>query len=170
MQALLAGLLLLIISGCTFIQEDPVSLMKKPDLPTDKATLNGAIQSALLKNKLEGSIVRPRSDVDSSSIRIHDLDNDGIMEAVVFYQTPDDEVKIHGMIMRRQGDTWVKKLDFDGEGTVLESFDFVDFTNDGKVDIVAGFSRGDENLQNLLAVYSFSGIHSKNTGFAIFEL
>ena len=43
MQALLAGLLLLIISGCTFIQEDPVSLMKKPDLPTDKATLNGAI-------------------------------------------------------------------------------------------------------------------------------
>ena len=120
MQALLAGLLLLIISGCTFIQEDPVSLMKKPDLPTDKATLNGAIQSALLKNKLEGSIVRPRSDVDSSSIRIHDLDNDGIMEAVVFYQTPDDEVKIHGMIMR-EGDTWVKKLDFDGEGTVLES-------------------------------------------------
>ena len=131
--------------------------MKKPDLPTDKATLNGAIQSALLKNKLEGSIVRPRSDVDSSSIRIHDLDNDGIMEAVVFYQTPDDEVKIHGMIMQQQGDTWVKKLDFDGEGTVLESFDFVDFTNDGKVDIVAGFSRGDENLQNLLAVYSFSG-------------
>lgn len=157
MQALLAGLLLFILSGCTFIQ-DPVSLMKRPDLPTDKATLNGAIQSALLKKKLNaGAIIRPRSDVDSSSIRIHDLDNDGIMEAVVFYQTPDDEVKIHGMIMQQQGDTWVKKLDFDGEGTVLESFDFVDFTNDGKVDIVAGFSRGEENLQNLLAVYSFSG-------------
>ncbi|MGG3281472.1 hypothetical protein [Paenibacillus solani] len=154
LQALLSGLLLFIISGCSFIQ-DPVSLMKKPDLPTDKATLNGAIQSALQKEN--GSIIRPRSDVDSSSIRIHDLDNDGVMEAVVFYQTPDEDVKIHGMIMQQQGDTWVKKLDFDGEGTVLESFDFVDFTNDGSVEIVAGFSRGEENLQNLLAVYSFSG-------------
>ncbi|GAE05395.1 hypothetical protein [Paenibacillus sp. JCM 10914] len=156
-QVILSGLLLFILSGCTFIQ-DPVSLMKRPELPTDKATLHGAIQSALQKKKLaSGSIIRPRSDVDSSSIRIHDLDNDGIMEAVVFYQTPDEEVKIHGMIMQQQGDTWVKKLDFEGEGTVLESFDFVDFRNDGSVDIVAGFSRGDENLQNLLTVYSFGG-------------
>lgn len=156
-QALLSGLLLFILSGCTFIQ-DPVSLMKRPELPTDKATLNGAIQSALQKIKVDyGSIIRPRSDADSSSIRIHDLDNDGVLEAVVFYQTPDEEIKIHGMIMQQQGDTWVKKLDFDGEGTILESFDFVDFSNDGSVDIVAGFSRGEENLQNLLTVYSFSG-------------
>ncbi|HAF97315.1 MULTISPECIES: hypothetical protein [Paenibacillus] len=156
-QALLSGLLLFLLSGCTFIQ-DPVSLMKKPELPADKATLHGAIQTALQKRKTDtGAIIRPRSDVDSSSIRIQDLDNDGVLEAVVFYQTPDEEVKIHGMIMQQQGDAWVKLLDFDGEGTVLESFDFVDFTNDGKVDIVAGFSRGEENLQNLLIVYSFSG-------------
>ncbi|WP_327204865.1 hypothetical protein [Paenibacillus sp. DMB20] len=51
----------------------------------------------------------------------------------------------------------MKKIDFDGEGTVLESFDLIDITNDGKLDIVAGFSRGEKELQNGLAVYTFTG-------------
>ncbi|MFI2855798.1 hypothetical protein ACH6EH_01510 [Paenibacillus sp. JSM ZJ436] len=152
-----AGLMALLLSGCSFIS-DPVSLMTTPDLPADKATLMGAVSSALsAKGSEKGDIIRPRRDPDPSSIRIEDLNGDGVMEAVVFYKTPNQEVQIHGMIMQEQGSSWVKKLDFDGEGTVLESFELIDITNDGKLDIVAGFSRGQEELQNGLAVYSFTG-------------
>lgn len=59
-----------------------------------------------------------------------------------------------------QGGTWVKKLTFDGEGTVLESFKLVDLTNDGTLDIVAGFSSGDSGDggdQKGLIVYSYTG-------------
>ncbi|WP_234032759.1 hypothetical protein [Paenibacillus faecalis] len=153
MKAAVSGLLLLLLSGCSFIS-DPVSLMTPPDLPADKATLMGAIKAQLPENS---NIIRPRSDSGPSSIRVEDLNNDGVMEAVVFYKTPNEEVQIHGMLLQQQGNTWIKKLDFDGEGTVLESFDLTDITNDGMVDIVAGFSRGEENLQNGLVVYTFSG-------------
>lgn len=146
-------MVLMMLSGCSFI-EDPISLIKTPDLPADKASLKGVIQSQLPAG---ASILRPRSDTDSSQIRIEDLNNDGVLEAVVFYQTPDEEIQVHGMILQQQGDTWVKNLDFDGEGTVLESFDFVDLTNDGTSEIVAGFSRGDKELQNGLIVYSYTG-------------
>lgn len=153
MTAAVSGLLMLVLGGCSFIS-DPVSLMTTPDLPADKATLMGAIN---LQKPENSNIIRPRSDSGPSSIRVEDLNNDGIMEAVVFYKTPNEEVQIHGMILQQQGNTWVKKLDFDGEGTMLESFDLIDITNDGKFDIVAGFSRGEEDLQNGLVVYTFSG-------------
>lgn len=152
-----ASVLTLFLGGCSFIS-DPVSLMKTPDLPADKATLAGAVIAAINASSSDkGEIIRPRSDSNPNSIRIEDLNNDGIMEAVVFYRTPNEEVQIHGMIMQQQGNSWVKKLDFDGEGKVLESFDLIDITNDGNLDIVAGFSRGEKELQNGLAVYSFSG-------------
>ncbi|WP_343045088.1 VCBS repeat-containing protein [Paenibacillus lemnae] len=152
-----SGCLIMLLSGCSFIS-DPVSLMTTPDLPADKATLMGAVISSINGSGTEkGDIIRPRSDSDPSSIRIEDLNNDGIMEAVVFYKTPNEEVQIHGMILQQQGNSWVKKLDFDGEGTVLESFDLIDITNDGKLDIVAGFSRGERELQNGMAVYTFTG-------------
>ncbi|WP_379126950.1 hypothetical protein [Paenibacillus sp. sgz500958] len=147
---LLAGT---VLSGCTSFISDPVSRMITPRLPEDKATLMAAINSL----KPVGSLlIRPAND-DDSSIFTEDLNNDGVPETIVFYETPGEAVQIHGMILENQGSSWVKKLIFDGEGTVLESVDLQDVTNDGKLDIVAGFSRGDEGLQKGLVVYSYSG-------------
>lgn len=107
-----AGILALsLLSGCTFIS-DPVSRMKSPRLSEDKATLMTAINSLKL--------IRPIND-DDSSIRTEDLSGDGIPETLVFYETPGEAVVIHGLILEKQGDSWIKKLTFDGAGTVLES-------------------------------------------------
>jgi hypothetical protein len=141
------------LSGCTSFISDPVSRMTSPQLPEDKATLIAAINTL----KPAGSLlIRPAND-DDSSIFTEDLNDDGVPETIVFYETPGEAVQIHGMILENQGSSWVKKLVFDGEGTVLESVDLKDVTNDGKIDIVAGFSRGDEGLQKGLVVYSYSG-------------
>ncbi|WP_379247900.1 hypothetical protein [Paenibacillus sp. GCM10028914] len=151
MKAAMSGVLMFVLGGCSFIS-DPVSLMTAPKLPADEETLMGAINSQKPENS---NIIRPRNSSDPSSIRVKDLNNDGIMEAVVFYITPNEDVQIHGMILQQQGNSWVKKLDFEGEGTMLETFDLIDITNDGNFEIVAGFSRGEEGVQNGLVVYTY---------------
>lgn len=142
-----ATLSLSVLSGCTFIS-DPVSKMKAPQLSADKATLMAAINSHIPAGT---ELIRPVN--DESSIFTEDLNNDGIMESLVFYRTPSEAVEIHGMILEKQGDAWVKKLVFDGDGTMLESVDLKDMTGDGKLNIITGYSRGEEKG---LVVYSYS--------------
>ncbi|MEK4006611.1 hypothetical protein [Paenibacillus sp. FSL H3-0333] len=145
-----AALSLFALSGCTFIS-DPVSQMRVPQLPADKASLMAAINSSL--KALDGTLIRPAND-DNSSIFTEDLDQDGVMETLVFYQTKNEAVVNHGMILEKQGDTWVKKLTFDGVGNILDSVDLQDVTGDGKLNIIAGYSRGEEKG---MVVYSYSG-------------
>lgn len=151
-RTLAAIVLTAALSGCTYIS-DPVSQMKMPRLPEDKATLRTAINSMLPPG---ASLLRPANN-DDSSIRTEDLNKDGVLEAIVFYETPDEAVQIHGMILEKQGKEWVKRLVFDGEGTILESVSLRDVTNDGKLDIVVGFSRSEEVLQKALVVWSYPG-------------
>ncbi|MBT2287902.1 hypothetical protein J7E73_01915 [Paenibacillus albidus] len=140
--------LLAVLSGCTFFS-DPVSQMKSPRLSEDKATLMAAISSL---TPLPSALLRPVND-DDSLIFTEDLNKDGVMETLVFYETPGEAVQIHGMILEKQGEAWVKKLVFDGDGTVLESVDLRDMTGDGHLDIIVGYSRGEEKG---LVVYSYS--------------
>ncbi|WP_025692904.1 hypothetical protein [Paenibacillus zanthoxyli] len=143
-----AGILALsLLSGCSFIS-DPVSRMKSPRLSEDKATLMAAISTLKL--------IRPNND-DDSSIRTEDLNGDGVPETLVFYETPGETVEIHGLILEKQSGSWVKKLTFDGAGTVLESVEIRDLTGDGIPEIICGYSRGEEGLQKGLVVYSYSG-------------
>ncbi|MDQ0087713.1 hypothetical protein J2T12_001119 [Paenibacillus anaericanus] len=148
--ALVGCFLLLVLSGCTFIS-DPKTLMKTPELSSEKASLKSVIEA-----ELKGApIVSPRNVSDVSAIRVADLNKDGIDEAVVFYETPEETVRIHGLILARLGDTWEPKVRFDGEGQVLESFDLKDMTGDGHIDIIAGFSSGDKELQKGLTIYTY---------------
>ncbi|WP_249899073.1 hypothetical protein [Paenibacillus sp. PK3_47] len=144
-----AALSLSVLSGCTFIS-DPVSRMKVPDLSADKASLMTAINSLIPAGS---SLIRPTNNNDSS-IFTEDLDNDGTLETLVFYLTSNEAVLIHGMILEKQEDGWVKKLDFDGDGTQLDSVDLRDLTGDGKLNIITGYSRGEEKG---MVVYNYSG-------------
>ncbi|OMF95871.1 hypothetical protein [Paenibacillus sp. FSL R7-0273] len=138
-----------VLSGCTFIS-DPVSKMKAPELTADKASLMTAIKSQM---PASASLIRPSGEEDSS-IFTEDLDKDGTLETLVFYLTENESVLIHGMILEKTEDGWVKKLDFDGDGTQLESVDLKDVTGDGKLDIIAGYSRG---VEKGMVVYTYSG-------------
>ncbi|AIQ18730.1 hypothetical protein H70357_20010 [Paenibacillus sp. FSL H7-0357] len=143
------SLSLSILSGCTFIS-DPVLRMKAPELSADKASLMTAITSHMPAG---ASLIRPVSD-DDSSIFTEDLDKDGTMETLVFYSTKNEAVLIHGMILEKRDDVWEKKLVFDGGGTELDSVDLRDVTGEGKLNIIAGYSRG---VEKGMVVYSYSG-------------
>ncbi|NWL90149.1 hypothetical protein DMN77_21595 [Paenibacillus sp. 79R4] len=142
-------LLLLLLSGCSII-DDPKALMRTPQLSSDRESLFNVINV-----ETKGSIIAPK-DV-KSSIRTADLDNDGVKEAIVFYETPDETVRIHGMILKQEGDSWSVKVRFDGEGQNLETFDLKDLGGDGRLNIIAGFSGGGEDVQKGLTVYSYDG-------------
>lgn len=98
------------------------------------------------------SLIRPTGD-DDSSIFTEDLDKDGTIETLVFYLTKNEASLIHGMILEKQDDVWLKKLVFDGGGMELESIDLRDVTGDGKLEIITGYSRGEEKG---LVVYTYS--------------
>lgn len=146
-----SALLLLVLSGCNFMM-DPKLLMKTPELSSDKETLRSVINA-----ELKGAVIRPRDAADISSIRVVDLNKDGIMEAVVFYETPMEKVKVHGLILENRDNTWIPKVRFDGEGQVLESFELKEVTGNGEINIVAGFSSGEKQTQKGLIVYSYTG-------------
>lgn len=148
-----ACLTLFILGGCSIIS-DPVSLMKTPQISAENESLRAFITSQLPKG---ATLIRARDNDNTSLIRFADLNNDGKKEVIVFYETLDQEVQLHGSIFENQNGEWIQKLTFDGEGKVLESLRFKDVTNDGSIDMIAGFSRGDEELQSGLVVYSYQG-------------
>ncbi|MBP1999829.1 hypothetical protein J2Z69_000848 [Paenibacillus shirakamiensis] len=143
-------MLLMLLSGCDLIM-DPKLLMKSPELTSDNQTLKSVID----QNIPGGVLIRPRGSKDVSTIRTVDLNQDGTKEAVVFYETPNETVKIHGMILEEAKDTWTVKTVFDGEGDVLESLEFADLNHDGKLEIVAGYSREDQDIDKGLTIYRY---------------
>lgn len=151
------SVLLVVLSGCNIIK-DPKSLMETPQLSSDRESLISVINA-----ETKGArIIRPRDVKDISSIRTIDLNNDGIMEAIAFYETPDETVRIHGLILEHVSGVWSPKVRFDGEGQVLETFALRDITGDGKPDIIAGFSSGEDDAQKGLTVYTYDGQEVNN--------
>ncbi|WP_198402156.1 hypothetical protein [Paenibacillus crassostreae] len=152
-RACTACLTLLILGGCSIIS-DPVSLMKTPQISAENESLRTFITSQLPKG---AELIRARENDNTSLIRFADLDSDGKKEVVVFYETTDQAVPLHGSIFENQNGTWVQQFTFDAEGKILESLQILDLTNDGSLNIIAGFSRGDGDLQNGLVVYNYNG-------------
>nr|WP_237690594.1 hypothetical protein [Paenibacillus caui] len=153
---LIGCLLMLVLSGCD-LDFDPKASMKTPQLSLDKESLRSVVNLYLAQLPSGGTPIRPNDNGTASLIRVQDFDNDGINEALVFYETPDDPVPIHGVIFENKGKTWVPEAKIDGEGQVLESLQLADLTHDGKIDIIAGYSNGEQQVQKGLSVYSFSG-------------
>lgn len=137
-----------VLSGCTVIS-DPKGLMRKPMMSTDKEKLLNVVQR---EQPPESKLIRPKDMNNTSMIRVEDLNGDGTREAIVFYETPNENVRIHGMLLEEQGDSWVKKLTFDVPGNELQSFKVLDITNDGNPDIILGVSLQE---QRALTAYSY---------------
>lgn len=148
--------LLIMLSGCSIIT-DPKLLMREPSLSSDKSTLLSVINNEIRGEMKGATIVRPRNSNDVSSIRVADLNQDGIKEAIVFYETPEEAVRLHGLIMSNINDQWKVQTKFDIEGQILESFELRDMTGNGHINIVVGYSGENNEAQKGLTVYSYSG-------------
>lgn len=153
--------LLIVLSGCSIIT-DPKLLMREPSLSSDKSTLLSVINNEIRGEMKGATIVRPRNSNDVSSIRVADLNQDGIKEAVVFYETPEEVVRLHGLILNNINDQWRVQAKFDIEGQILESFELKDMTGNGNINIVVGYSSENNDAQKGLTVYAYKGNKVEN--------
>ncbi|WP_229106259.1 FG-GAP repeat domain-containing protein [Paenibacillus sp. 1001270B_150601_E10] len=141
-----------IINGCEVVQ-DPKLLMSVPKLPEEQANLMSIINAQLPEGAEK---VRPNNSSDGSAVRMADLDGDGKAEAIVFYEVPDSEVRLHGMILKSDGKEWTKVADFEGGGVSLDYVETVDLTRDNRLDLLVGYgSQDQDSLNKGMVVYSF---------------
>ncbi|SMG24265.1 FG-GAP repeat domain-containing protein [Paenibacillus aquistagni] len=141
-----------IINGCEWVQ-DPKLLMSVPKLPEEQANLMSIINAQLPEG---GEKVRPNNSTDGSAVRMADLDGDGKAEAIVFYEIPDSDVRLHGMILKSDGKEWKKVADFEGGGVRLDYVETVDLTRDNRLDLLVGYGSQDrDSLNKGMVVYSF---------------
>ncbi|MCR8631165.1 hypothetical protein [Paenibacillus radicis (ex Xue et al. 2023)] len=109
------------------------------------------------------SLVRPKKSKTTGSIFVNDLDRDGILEAIVYYQASENNKGLTGMLWQQKGDTWKLLNEFQGEGYELDTLMFDDVTDDGSLEVIAGYSGGEKVAKGLI-VYRFDG-HNFNKIF-----
>ncbi|UHA73604.1 hypothetical protein [Paenibacillus sp. 481] len=137
----------LFLGGCEFVL-DPKSLMAVPRLTDDETKMNNVILSHLPK---DGTQISPRG---ASPIHTTEMNNDGNKEAIVFYETPNRDVYLHGMIFTSDGESWTKNAEFDGVGSELDVVQTADLNGDGANELIVGYGNFD-NFNKGMHVYTY---------------
>ncbi|MFS1513901.1 hypothetical protein VQL36_15860 [Chengkuizengella sp. SCS-71B] len=138
-----------ILSGCIAFENNE-SLMKPPK-PVSK--INAAIQSFLPS---DASIIIAETGNYVDSYSLIDLNGDGLLEVIAFY-TGTHEVSVQGLVLKETNGEWNVLHNFEGDGNALYELDFVDVTNDGFLEIVAGYSFSDAYEVRGLVIYQYDG-------------
>ncbi|NDI36690.1 VCBS repeat-containing protein [Chengkuizengella sediminis] len=138
-----------LLSGCVVFETNE-SLMKPPQ---PVSNINAVIQSYLPSDT---SIIKASTGEYLNSYSLIDLDGDGLLEVVAFY-TGKQKVTVHGMVLKETNGEWNVVHTFEGDGNALYELDFVDVTNDGLLEIVAGFSFSDAYEVRGLVIYQYDG-------------
>lgn len=145
-------LCLAVLSGCDLIT-DPKLLMKSPQLTENQLSLRNVIDAYTPPD----TKVQPRGQYAIQSIQTDDLDNNGNLDAVVFYESSKRDRNAQGIIFEETDDGWVVKQRFEAVGKKLLSLEYKDLNHDGKKEIIAGFSSEGVEDQYKLAVYAYDG-------------
>ncbi|MFS1513900.1 VCBS repeat-containing protein [Chengkuizengella sp. SCS-71B] len=137
-----------LISGCEVLKKNE-SLMTPPQ---PVSLINEAIKFFIPS---DAAILEAVTGEYQSSYSLIDLDGDGLLEAITFY-TGDQENYVQGLVLKETNGEWDIVQTFEGEGNALYELDFVDVTNDGLLDIIAGFFVEDNFYLNKgLAIYQY---------------
>lgn len=102
----------------------------------------------VLKDKL------PQDIELKDNIEILDLDNDGKLECIVSYINKKENRPLRILILSMENDRWVFKNEIKNVGENFDKVLYKDITNDGKLEIVAGF-KGGENLSKGISIYEY---------------
>ncbi|MDP5272711.1 hypothetical protein [Chengkuizengella axinellae] len=140
------------LSGCQLVISNE-SLMKPPGLVNTMASLEQTILSHLSS---EAVLMTPLTGEHQNVKTVMDLDRDGTLEAVVFYKENEHAI-VKGLLFSEKDGEWTKVQTFLGDGNTLYELEIKDVTNDGVLDVIAGFSfRNDgKDARKGLAVYQY---------------
>lgn len=153
LSCLLAVVLMLNLTACTGFFTNPISLMQPPKLSGNLVEIENELFSLYPDYQLS----YPSSGNFRNAIIIRDLNDDGVNESVVFYQTQENQTTtVHMSIFGRNEKEWVLKYDTALAGSGIERVEFKDVCFDTAEEILVGLKL--YNVQeNQLNVYGYTG-------------
>ncbi|MDP5272706.1 hypothetical protein [Chengkuizengella axinellae] len=147
-------ILVFISSGCQGFQTNE-SLMKPP---APFFNIKEAIQAFVPSN---ATILEANTGEFLDPFTIIDLDGNGTLEAILFYSGIKEGI-VQGLLLEEINGKWEVAQTFEGDGNTLYELDFIDVTNDGLLDIIAGFSFTNQYFERGLSVFHNSGNEIRN--------
>lgn len=152
--------LLICLCGCSGLSLKSVdSLMRPPLVSGVDSKLKTAFENAVTdKNKTPGvsagiTLIPPSSGDYRSAFVLHDIDNDGENEAIVFYSKQDDPSKAHMNVLDYVRGEWVSVADFAATGSSVNFVRFVQMSSSGCPAIFVSQSIYDNDSSKMLSVY-----------------
>lgn len=123
---------------------------------------NAGVQSAVDEYCKSGySIKIPATGNYTTSFILKDIDGDKINEAVAFYEPSNKVGTISMAVIKKSGERWSVIANVDGTATDVNSVDFCDFNNDGKLEIIVCWSVVSKQTGTSINVYSQNENDSK---------
>lgn len=144
----------LFLDGCTSLKIVSVdSLIRAPKLTGENASLQEAFEKSL-KNAAV-ALKTPASGDSRSSYVFHDIDNDGLDEAFVFYalKSASNDIRVN-VLSRDSSGEWESVADFQGAGNEVYSIEFVDMNDDGYKEILVSWQFADSKGNKNLSIYT----------------
>ena len=133
----LVSSLIVLLAGCfTMTTEELYSM---PQLPEEYQDLQMLIDGLFAEG---AEYSAPATGSNRSAVQLQDINHDGSDEAVAFLNFPGEESPLKIYIFSRVGNDYVPSAVLEGEGTSIDSVDYVDMDGDGVDEIIVGWQLG----------------------------
>ncbi|MDR3552036.1 MAG: hypothetical protein P4L75_02825, partial [Clostridia bacterium] len=158
MAILLALILMITLSGCETAPTDITDLLLPPKLTGDQLAIEKALEANigtkyLLKYPLTGKY--------RTAFILHDIDGDGVDEALALYSLDNETAGTHIMVLKEVSGKWQKQCDISGDGNEVNRIEFGDYDGSGRQYLTVGWTLF--NSTDLgLSVYSIQNKTLKN--------
>ena len=150
---LIAAVLCFVMSGCSSVGLSVDTLMHPPKAVGDKAD----IQALIDKTAGEGHTLKyPQSGNFRSAITMHDIDSDGVDEAVAFYLPQGDIATVNMMVMDDIDNSWQVVGNFKSQSSAVDSLNFCDIDGDGFSEVIPTYKTYSPTI-NQLALFIYDG-------------
>ncbi len=151
--AVLGVSLLLSAGGCGITNLSKDDMLRPPKTMGDEAEIEQLIASS---SKGGYTLKYPKSGSHRNAVTMHDIDGDGVNEAIAFFRDRDKDgsTGVHIMVMYERDGKWALSGDLTTETTDVDCLDFSDVNYDGTQEILVGYSTYTAGV-NFLSVYTY---------------
>ncbi len=146
---LLTAVLLLSVSGCSFVNPDVEKKLRAPHAQGEQSEIQTALEQHIYSRNAEeeinGGVVSyvlkyPKMGDYRSAFILKDMDADGKEEAIAFYALQPEGANSHIALLRKADGQWQCVDDIEGLATEIERIHFGDLDGNGRPELIAGFS------------------------------
>ena len=145
--ALAAVLTMCFASGCFF--QTGEELYSLPQPPDEYLELQNVIESVLSSG---AEYSAPTSGSNRQNVQLRDIDGDGQDEALAFFRSSEDSKPLKIYIFRMADEVYETQAVIEGDGTSIDSLNYIDLNGDGKLELIVGW-KVSEDIPKALTVY-----------------